>query len=215
MGRPYATKGNLISLVIDFLDPSIPSLAVTATIITSFENEYIGINMSEFDEWWRRTRKLFEEIDKIFDEMFREALREGGEGRITRYGPYVYGFSVSMGPDGVPRIREWGNIKPGIIKPRISESIEPFTDVIEEEDVFRVIMDIPGVEKEKINVEVSEDAVEVSASDTDRRYHKVVHLPKKVKPETAKATYKNGVLTITVEKVEKGEKRKGFTIKVE
>ncbi|RLE66608.1 MAG: Hsp20/alpha crystallin family protein [Thermoprotei archaeon] len=175
--------------------------------------------MSEFEEWWRRTRKLIDEIDKVFDEMmkemFREEGREGISRRIERYGPYFYGFSVTIGPDGVPHVREWGNIKPGVIKPRISESIEPFTDVIEEKDVIKVIMDIPGVEKDKINVEMTEDTIEVSASNGDRKYHKTIQLKKKIKPETAKAKYKNGVLTITVEKAEKDKETKGFSIRVE
>ncbi|RLE84026.1 MAG: Hsp20/alpha crystallin family protein [Thermoprotei archaeon] len=176
--------------------------------------------MSEFDEWFRRTRKFFEEIDKIFEDMFRRGFlpfeEEGKERKGRRvYGPYYYGFSVTVGPDGVPKIREWGNIKPGRISPVITETIEPFTDVIEEEDKVRIVIDVPGVEKEDINVEAAEDEVVVSAARGDRRYRKVIRLPVKVKPDTAKATYKNGVLTITIEKVEKGKKGKGFKIKVE
>jgi len=171
------------------------------------------IGMSEFEEWFRRTRKLFEEMDKMIEELMRESfgLFRGGE-RVV--GPYYYGFSITIGPDGVPRVREWGNIRPGI-RPRISEAVEPFTDVIEEEEVVRVVMDMPGVEKEDINVEASETEVVVSAERGDRKYRKVVALPCRVKPETAKATYKNGVLTITLEKVEKEKKAKGLRIKVE
>ena len=177
--------------------------------------------MSEFsfDEWFRRTRKFFEEIDKLFDELVREAMaferfEERGPGVRRVYGPYYYGFSVTIGPDGVPRIREWGNIKPGI-RPIISDRIEPFTDVREEEDKVMVIVDIPGVEKEDINVEATENEVVISAERGERKYYKVVKLPAKVKPETAKAQYKNGVLTITIEKVEKGKKGRGIRIKVE
>ena len=173
--------------------------------------------MSEFEEWWKKTRKLFEEIDKLIEEMMREdfELRRRGERFGKVYGPYVYGFSMTIGPDGIPRIREWGNIKPGIVRPRISEAIEPFTDVLEEEDKYRIVLDIPGVEKEKINVEATEDTITVSARNSDRRYYKEVKLPKKIIPETAKATYRNGVLTITVEKKVKDKGKKGFSIKVE
>ena len=184
------------------------------------EKAYLeGINsvhrgaMSEFDEWLRRTRRLFEEMDKLIDELMRESFGaiRGGE-RIV--GPYYYGFSVTIGPDGVPRVREWGNIRPGI-RPQIADSIEPFTDVIEEEDSIRVIADIPGVEKEDINVEATETEVRISAERGERKYRKVVKLPTRVKPETAKASYKNGVLTITIEKVEKGKKPSGIKVKVD
>ncbi len=170
---------------------------------------------SEFDEWMRRTRRLFEEMDKIFEEMLRELEKEPATGERRVIGPYYYGFSVTMGPDGVPRIEEWGNIKPGIGRIRLSDTIEPFTDVMEEEDVVKVIMDIPGVEKSDIDVEVSENEIRVRAEREDRRYFKVVKLPVKVKPETAKARYRNGVLTITVEKKEKLKKPSGYKVKIE
>jgi len=175
---------------------------------------------SEFDEWWKRTRRLFEEIDRLIDEMMRdfergvyEAPERRGKRRIV--GPYFYGFSVTIGPDGVPRIQEWGNIRPGIGRIRVSESIEPFTDVIEEEDVIKIIMDLPGVEKEDIDIEISEEELRVQAERGDRKYYKVVKLPAKVKPDTAKAQYKNGVLTITVEKLEKKRRPSGYKVKVE
>ncbi len=171
--------------------------------------------MSEFEEWWRRTRKFIEDIDRMFDELMREAFRlPEGRGRRRVYGPYFYGFSVTIGPDGIPRIREWGNIRPGPVRPVISETIEPLTDVIEEDDVIKVIIDMPGVEKEDINVEATERTITVSAEREERRYFKRVTLPKPVRPETARAQYKNGVLTITVKKAE-AEREKGFKVKVE
>ena len=173
---------------------------------------------SEFDEWIKRVRKLFEEMDKTFEEIFREPMIEeekGGDVKHRVYGPYYYGFSVTVGPDGIPRIREWGNIKPGIGRIRVSDTIEPFTDVMEEEEEIKIIMDLPGVEKEDIDVEVSEEEVRVSAERGDRKYFKLVKLPAKVKPETAKAQYRNGVFTVTIEKVEKRKKKKREKVKVE
>jgi len=170
--------------------------------------------MSEFESWWRRTRKLFEDFDKLFDELMKESLMEEPERGVRRYGPFYYGFSVTIGPDGVPRVREWGNVKPGVPRPRVSEAVEPFVDVVEDETTVKVIADIPGVEKEDINVEATESEVRISATRGERKYHKVVELPARVKPETAKAQYKNGVLTLTLEKVEKS-KPSGVRIKVE
>ncbi|HDH06771.1 MAG TPA: Hsp20/alpha crystallin family protein [Thermoproteales archaeon] len=176
------------------------------------------ITVYEFDEWWKRTRKLFEEIDRLFDEMMREALsEERGEYREKRriIGPYYYGFSVTIGPDGTPRIREWGNIKPGISRPMITETIEPFVDVIEEEDKVKIIADMPGVEKDDIKVYATEDIVRISAERGDRKYFKEIKLPAKVKPQSSKAQYKNGVLTVELEKKEKSLRRGGVEIKVE
>lgn len=41
-------------------------------------------------------------------------LRRLTDGSVKReYGPFVYGYSVKIGLDGKPIIREFGNIKPG------------------------------------------------------------------------------------------------------
>ena len=168
------------------------------------------------DEWFRRWRKFFEEIEKEMEKEFEEFMKEVTHGRSTRPRYYYYGFEISIGPDGKPRIREFGNIRPREgAKPVIQEEIEPLTDVIEEEDRIKIVMDLPGVNKEDIKVKISEDGrkVIVSARSEDRRYYKEIELPAKVDPSTAKATYRNGVLTIDLEKVEKS--KKGFEIKVE
>lgn len=172
--------------------------------------------MYEFDEWLRRTRRLFEEFDKLFEELMREGLESYEGGRRRTVGPYYYGFSVTIGPDGVPRIREWGNIRPSFgARPRVSEAIEPFVDIIEEEATIKVVADMPGVEKEDIKVEATEDEVRISAERGERKYFKVVKLPARVVPDTAKASYKNGVLTVTLEKEEKRKKPSGVSVKVE
>ncbi|MEZ0345071.1 MAG: archaeal heat shock protein Hsp20 [Infirmifilum sp.] len=169
--------------------------------------------MEDFDQWFRRVRKLMEDMDKMFEDIMREPfLEEGGRSRVI--GPYYYGFSVEIGPDGVPKVREWGNIRPGPIRPVVKDTIEPFTDVFDEGDHYRIIMDLPGVEKDQINVETTENSLVVSTTG-ERKYYKEVSLKEPIKPESAKAQYKNGVLTITVEKKEKKAKERGFKIKVE
>lgn len=170
--------------------------------------------MSEFNEWWRRTKKLLDEMDKLLDEMIRETFMEQRKGTRRVHGPYFYGFSVTVGPDGVPRIQEWGNIKPGITRPFVSEAIEPFTDIIDEEEKIKIICDMPGVEKEDINIEASEERVRISAKHGERNYFKIINLPVKVNPDTARAIYKNGVLTIIFQKQFK-IRNKGKKIRVE
>ena len=164
------------------------------------------------DDWFKRMRRFMDEIDRIFDEMFREFTREyrrGGYGK-----PLIYGFSITYGPDGKPIIREFGNVKPSYRGPIIREETEPYVDIIEEEDTIKVIAELPGVDKKDIDVSTTEDLLVISTRGP-RRYYKEVRLPAKVKPETAKAKYKNGVLEITLEKLEKKHPRKGVKINIE
>ncbi len=55
---------------------------------------------------------------------------------------------------------------------------------------------------------------EVVANDPQRRYHKTIELPQDADIETAKSTYNNGVLEITISK-KKSTKPKGKEIKID
>ncbi len=166
-----------------------------------------------FDALMESVLRDIESFEEEFERLWREAA-ERGEIEVKKYGPYVYGFSITIGPDGKPIIREFGNIKRGLEGPVVKEEYEPFVDVFEDDEKVTIIAELPGVSKDKIKVRVNEDEVEIEATNS-KKYHKVIRLPAKVKPETAKANYKNGVLEITIEKKEKKEKKKGVEIKPE
>ncbi len=166
-----------------------------------------------FDEFFR---ELFSELDeeyyRIMEEI-EEAMRRG-EVETKVYGPYIYGFEVRIGPDGKPIIREFGNVRRAGRKPVITEEREPLIDVFEEGDEITVIAEIPGVDKDKIKVEVSDDRrrLIIRASNANRKYYKEVELPAPVDPSSAKANYKNGVLEV---KLKKAKESKKYEIKVE
>ncbi len=164
-------------------------------------------------DWFRRMfdeiEREFEMFDEMFDEMFR-ALERGGTRR-----PFFYGFSVTIGPDGRPVIREFGNVKAGK-KAAFSEVREPLVDTIydEKEGEVKVIAEMPGVDKDKIHVEASEDYVYIKAEGSDRKYETTVPLDVRVDPNSAKANYKNGVLEIRL-KAKEQAKKGGIKINVE
>src|SRR3972149_3410600 len=65
----------------------------------------------------------FEEFERSFEEMFKglelpkELVRERKlpDGATSReMGPFVYGYSFSVGPNGKPVVREFGNVKPSM-----------------------------------------------------------------------------------------------------
>lgn len=158
------------------------------------------------------------DVERMFEEMQRslsDVLKNMGN--IEPGKPYVHGFTFKMGPDGKPHVSEFGNraSMPTKGKPVFTDEREPITDVIEEAKSIAVTVEMPGIEKKDIDLRVTESEVEISV-DTDRRkYHKLIKLPKPVKPQTTKATYKNGVLDVTVEKVATSEPKKGFKVNVD
>jgi HSP20 family protein len=175
------------------------------------------------EPWWRRKRNrdkseypwfdLFEEFDKLEDmmnEIIQNAFGEEKTENFKAFRPHVYGFSMSIGSDGNPVVRQFGNIQKNRNGTKIKEEQEPLVDVLEEENQVVVVVELPGVEKEEINLHTTEDALTISVGTTDRRYHKELILPAKIDPKSARASYKNGVLEVrlkkAVEKTFKGEK---------
>lgn len=194
-----------------------------------------------WDRWFRRRRpfsSFFEEIDEMFREMermferdfedlskrvpkdfIRERTLPDGT-RIKEWGPFVYGYSITIGPDGKPEIREFGNVKPSLGgrpgRPSISikEEREPLVDIFSTDSEIKVIAELPGVEKDDIKLHGTENTLTISVDTPQRKYYKEVELPSAVDPKQAKSTYKNGVLEVTLPKKE-GKAPKGEPIKIE
>lgn len=170
--------------------------------------------------WWRRDwlRRFLEDIEKefeAFDELFERMVRSLERGEAER-GPIFYGFSMTIGPDGKPVIREFGNVKPVGRKVITSEVREPFVDVIYDDahNEVKVIAEMPGVDKDTISVEASEDSVHIKGGEGNRRYETTVRLEVKVDPNSARASYKNGVLEVRFKSKEQSRKG-GIRISVE
>ncbi|MEZ0393809.1 MAG: archaeal heat shock protein Hsp20 [Desulfurococcaceae archaeon] len=161
---------------------------------------------------------MLREMEEFMDHVLRE-FAAGPEELRRRgykvYGPYIYGYKITMGPDGRPIIEEFGNVRRSRGRPMISEEREPLVDVFETDEEVKVVVEMPGVEKDKINVSVGEDkrTLIIRASDTDRKYYKEVELPAEVDPSSAKASYRNGVLEVVLRKSRK--EGKGYVLKVE
>ena len=129
---------------------------------------------------------------------------------VTRYNPFDelfndFGKGFFVRPYALPAETE--------VKMKI--------DVKEDEKAFVVQVDVPGVKKEDIQVEVNGDQVslraEVRREKEEKKDEKVVYserrygmvtrsftLPVEVDPNAAKADYKDGVLSLTLPKKPNG-----------
>lgn len=160
------------------------------------------------ERWWRRRKNRpwfnddfdeFDRLEELIDEMMQRTFETPSKGTNIRQ-HYVYGFSMSVGPDGKPVIREFGNVQPGRERHRIREEREPLVDVIEEDEYVVVVAELPGVEKDDINLHVTEDHLAISVDTSERKYHKELTLPARVNPKSAEASYRNGVLEVRLKK---------------
>lgn len=104
------------------------------------------------------------------------------------------------------------------------ETFSPLTDVAEENDKIIVTTDLPGVDKENIELSVKDNFLIIKAAKKQEdktekedylrkersfmRYYRKIPLPEDVNEEGATAQLKNGVLTITLPKVKSSSGKK-------
>jgi HSP20 family protein len=154
---------------------------------------------------WKNKRKRpsfdifveFKEIEKIINEMMRQAYRKN-----KRFRPRVYVFSIRVGPDGRPRIRGFNNVEKRHYGPQIREQREPLVDVLDKEEEVVVVAELPNVEKEDIELYGTRDILTISVDKPQRKYFEEIEMPTKVNIKEAKVSYKNGVLEVTLPKNE-------------
>lgn len=127
--------------------------------------------------------QLREEIDRLFEAPFAD---------ISRMGEFFNGWA-------------------------------PPLDLLEDKDNLVATVEIPGLSKENLNVSVHEGVLSISGErtraderETDTahrrervygRFHRSISLPKPVKVESMQATYRDGVLTVTMPKTEEAKPR--------
>jgi len=143
----------------------------------------------------RRALSPFEEMDRMFEDYFSRGWMR----------PFRW---------------EW---------PSLGEMAKPFegkmpkVDVIDRDDEVVVKAELPGVEKKDLDVSVTETSVTIKGTTSHEEkeekgdyyrceisrgaYARTVALPSYVDADKAKASFKDGVLELTLPKVEKSKRR--------
>ena len=123
---------------------------------------------------------LHQEIDRVFDQVFR-------------------GFGLSALP-------EWPALGQSLLKPSL--------DISENRDSYTISLEIPGVSKDDIQISVEDDSLIIQGEKreeserkedeyhyTERHYgsfQRVLALPTDADADNLKASFRNGVLNITI-----------------
>lgn len=166
------------------------------------------------DEFFRdlfSNDKLREDIKRMTEEMMK-MFSNSQTGK-----PFVRGFKVQFDQDGKPIVEDFNNksLHTPKGKQMISDEREPLTDIIEGDNTIAVTVEIPGIEKEDIDLNIIDDKLDITVNSEQRKYHKKINLPGKVKPKSTKATYKNGILDIVIEKKDKKKGGSGYKVSIE
>ena len=159
----------------------------------------------EFNRIFKKMSNSFFNIDDIFEEFKTKGSSQG---------PYYYGYTMTVGPDGKPIVKEYGNAKPELVS--APNTREPIVDTIvdEKEKLVKLVAEMPGVDKSDLKVVVQDKSVSLSAEHGEKKYQVNVPIQHKVDENSAKASYKNGILELVFKLVE-DEKPKSTTVEVE
>lgn len=116
------------------------------------------------------------------------------------------------------------SIKNDIEKTIVDYTFVPGKDIIETDDSIIVRVDLAGIKKENIDLNLTETKLRVKADFEDdliddvrgnnRRptlIRRTVRFPRKVCPKEAEAKFENGLLTVEVPKL---EKKQSFTVNI-
>ncbi len=186
-----------------------------------------------FDDMFREFEDMRKEFEGMFEgfgsieknapkELVREYETPDGK-KVREVGPIVYGYSMTIGPDGKPKVREFGNIhasgkgkgvKSAADGLQISAEREPLVDVTVSENDIKVTVELPGVKKEDIKINAYEGSLEIITDQSQRKYHKTIDLPQDADIESAKSTHNNGIVEVTFRKKQQS-KPKGKEVKIE
>jgi len=190
-------------------------------VFRDFEDRYSGMDAM---------LNVFNDIStNAPEELVREYETQEGV-KVREVGPIVYGYSMTIGPDGKPQVMEFGNVRSlGEIgrnvkkigqntgkSSQISAEREPLVDVNTTDTEIKVVVEMPGIRKEDIKINTNDSQLEIATSkDAQRKYHKNIELPEQAEIETARSVYNNGVLEVTFNVKKKEAKPKGKEIKIE
>ncbi len=112
---------------------------------------------------------------------------------------------------------------------KMPESRMPLINIEDKGDKLTITAELPGIEKEDLNLEVEEDLVTISGKrgkiDEEKKknfyrcerayseFYRTITLPEKINPDKADARYEKGVLELVLPKLEIKKRKKEIKVK--
>ena len=166
-------------------------------------------NSKEFQKIFKG---IFKQMSKSFPKELQglspeEAAKEimKNSAKFGKEGPFVYGFNFGIGPDGKPIMGSFGNIKKEPIsgETEVRKTREPLVEINEEEDQIILVAEMPGVNKEDIELNATNRSITISTQKivSGRSYFKEIDLPAAINQDYAKARYTNGILEVRLKNI--------------
>jgi len=146
---------------------------------------------------------LTELVEKL-GELADKGKELSGTGELSNLGlgkqlKGVYGFNVKvgLGEDKV-NVEPFGNIRRDT---RTGETVvqevrEPMVDMFEEDNHVLILVEMPGIGSDDLQLDVKDDVLTISAERKDKKYRKEVLLPGVFPRDKMVVSCNNGILEI-------------------
>lgn len=134
--------------------------------------------------------EIFEEMHRFSEELNERTQDTTGRVRVGprsmegRFGPFGFGM----------------------------QHVKMRDEIDEENEVYRLYADLPGIDEGEMEVTATEDDVSITASNDTRDYDVSRTLPVRVNPDETTATYNNGVLEIVFPFADEEDEGRTITI---
>ena len=158
-----------------------------------------------FDGLFTGIEKLVDLATKLKEGEVKTEKQEEEQGidlSHIKNGRGIFGFSIKTLAGGKPIVETFGNIKKTSKGAAIKKERKPIIDVFDEKDEIKIYVEIPGVDKDDIKINVRGTSLDISAQHGDRIYQEEVLLPSGTNLEPPRSNYKNGILEIRIKKVQ-------------
>ena len=148
----------------------------------------------EFDEFEEFEKRMFQVMNELLFNMpdFDELMRNSK--------PLAVGFTIKFDAKGVPSVRVKRYEKRRNYAKRFRTRSEPLYEVRYDRDSVWIVAALPGAREENIKLEVQPNLVRIFATEKDTSYYKEIPLEERVKPESLKKSFNNGILELIIEK---------------
>ncbi len=182
--------------------PETPEISKTLEDLSQILNlgfGILGMQGGRQSEKPRSVSGLLERLEKLSEETqsYRKEIDIGGRKGVVdfrvRSGPLSSSDKSTVRP---VRHETWKTVRPPV---KLTESKEPLVDILNEGEEIKVVAELPGVEKEELELKLAKDTLTIRV-DAPTKYYREVKLPTAVEEKIVESTLRNGILVVKLKK---------------
>lgn len=147
---------------------------------------------------------LVKQVADLAESDEGQGVKQKGMFRVKGLGEEtkgVWGFSIRTGLGGTTKVEHFGNIRTTDEGPHVARVREPLVDLLDETREIIIVVELPGVSEEEIHISIEDDILALETKGA-HAYAKEVLLPTSVLADSMRQTYRNGILTLRLQKVQ-------------